>query len=247
MRKSCSKHPFYSMFLLVSLLGILANGHAQVIMEAMPNAKPMDASVIIYGSSNFSNGIPYNKVQGSPFLQDNWQWAILYGKNSKERWMVPSRLNLVSGEIHFKDKSGEEMVAPADMVHRIVFYRDKDTTKALAVFANDIAEPLVNIAGKNNYTQLLNEGNYQLLKLQRKQVQETDSFHIAKRYSFREETKYFLQYKGKTAALKKLAAADLLAYLPGAAAYQQWIDENKLNFKKEEDVVRFLDYYNSKK
>ncbi|HTL07554.1 MAG TPA: hypothetical protein VL307_04825, partial [Chitinophagaceae bacterium] len=185
MKKNLRKHLWYGMTALLAVLCIAANGHAQVIMEAMPNAKPMDASVLIYGASNFSNGIPYSKVQGSPFLQDNWQWAILYGQDNRERWLMPTRLNLVSGEVHFMNKTGEEMVAPAGMIHKIVFYQDKDTTKQLSVFANDYAEPLINIEGKNNFTQLLNEGNYQLLKLQRRVVAETDSFHIAKRYSFR--------------------------------------------------------------
>jgi len=222
-------------------------GHTQVIMEVMPNAKPMDASVLFYGSSNFNNGIPYNKISGSPFWNDEWQLATLYSENDKEKWLMKTKLNLTTGEVYFIGKSGDEQVAPDEMIKKIVFYKDFDSAKPVAVFRNDYGEDLIKSKDKNNYIQVMNEGNYQLLKLDRRPVISADSFHIAKRYYFREETRYFIQYNNKTAAVKKLSHDNILVYLPGASGFNDWIDQNKINFKKEEDVVRFLDYYNSKK
>lgn len=222
-----------------------ASMQAQVIMEVMPNAKPMDASVLFYGSSNFNNGIPYSKIPGSPFLHDDWQQAALYSENDHQKWLVKTKLNLVSGEVFFINKLGEELVAPEGMIKKIVFYTSNDS--AGAIYRNDYAEGLVNNMGKNNYMQAMNQGNYQLLKLLRRNVAEADSFHIAKRYFFRDEIRYFMQYNNKTAPLKKLSADNILVYLPGTAAYKDWIDKNNINFKKEDDIVRFLDYYNAKK
>ena len=236
----------YSITLLCMLLAGTI-GRTQVIMEVMPNAKPMDASVLFYGSSNFNNGIPYEKIPGSPFLKDEWQLAALFSENDRGKWLVKTKLNLTSGEVYFKSNKGDEMVAPAGMIKKIIFYLNNDTSKTESIYRNDYGEGLINSQDKNNYIQVMNEGNYQLLKLNRRPVITADSFHIAKRYFYRDELRYFVQYNNKTAPLKKLSADNILVYLPGSGADKGWIDQNKINFKKEADNIRFLDYYNAKK
>ena len=245
-KHSAARHIVYSIALLYMLVtGI--SGKAQVIMEVMPNAKPMDASVIFYGSNNFNNGIPYDKIPGSPFLNDDWQLAALFSENDREKWLVKTKLNLTSGEIYFISKTGDELVAPAGMIKKIIFYAGNDTSKIASVYRSDYGEGLINSPYKNNFLQEMNDGNYQLLKLQRRPVITADSFHIAKRYFYRDEVRYFVQYNNKTAPVKKLSADNILVYLPGSGADKGWIEQNNINLKKEEDVVRFLKYYNAKK
>ncbi len=36
-----------------------------------------------------------------------------------------------------------------------------------------------------------------------------------------------------------------MSVFPRPEKHSSWIATNKINFKKEEDVVRFLDYYNA--
>jgi hypothetical protein len=54
-----------------------------------------------------------------------------------------------------------------------------------------------------------------------------------------------LKTEDKVERIKKLDTQHFLALMPGASAYKKWIDQNNLNFKKEEDLVLFLNYYNS--
>lgn len=233
--------------LLICCMLMALAGNAQFGMEIMPNAKPMDPSVIIYGGSNFNNGIPYNKIQGSPFWKDEYQLAFLYGDRPGEKWLVRTRLNLNTSEVFFLGKNDEELVAPEGLIQKIIFCRDGDSAKQEAVFRYRYGEALLINNDKGYYVQLMNAGNYQLLKLDRRPVITADSFHIAKRYYFKEEVKYFMQYNNKTAVIKKLTRDNILAWLPGNPATNGWMDQQKINFKKEEDIVRFLDYYNSKK
>ena len=95
--------------------------HAQFAMDVMPNAKPMDPSVIIYGASDLNNGIPYNRIQGSPFWNDEYRLATLFGDNDKEKWRVKTKLNLNTGEVYFLGKNEEELVAPPALVKKIIF------------------------------------------------------------------------------------------------------------------------------
>jgi hypothetical protein len=222
-------------------------GSAQFGMEIMPNAKPMDPSVIIYGASNFNNGIPFDKIQGSPFWKDDYQLAFLYGDRPTEKWLVKTKLNLNTAEVYFLGKNGEELVAPEGLVQKIIFCREGDSSKPETEFRYKYGEALLINNDKGYYVQLMNNGNYQLLKLNTRPVITADSFHIAKRYYFKEEVKYFMQYNNKTAVVKKLTRDNILAWLPGNPATEDWMARQKINFKKEEDIVRFLDYYNSKK
>lgn len=233
--------------LLFGWLLVASTGFAQFAMEILPNAKPMDPSVIIYGGSNFNNGIPYNRIQGSPFWKDDYQPAFLYGENPKEKWLVKAKLNLNTAEVYFLGKAGEELVAPEGLVKKIVFLKYGDSAQPAAEFRYKYGEPLLINNDKSYYVQLMNQGNYQLLKIDRRPVISADSFHIAKRYYFREDVKYFIQYNNKTAGIKKLTRDNILAWTPGNSAMNDWMEQQKINFKKEEDVIRFLDYYNSKK
>lgn len=232
--------------LLCCLLPVFA-ANAQFAMDIMPNAKPMDPSVIIYGASNFSNGIPYDKIQGSPFWKDGYQLAVLYGDGPGEKWVAKTRLNLNTAEVHFLGKNGEELVAPQGLVKKILFCAGGDSSKPDAEFRYNYGETQLINNGKSYYVQLMNAGNYQLLKLDRRPVITADSFHIAKRYYFKEDVKYFMKYNNKTAALKKLTRDNILPWLPGDSATGNWIERQQINFKKEDDIVRFLDYYNAKK
>jgi hypothetical protein len=45
--------------------------------------------------------------------------------------------------------------------------------------------------------------------------------------------------------LKKLNKENVLEFLPSALAFHSWIAENKIDLRKEEDVIRFLVYYNA--
>jgi hypothetical protein len=223
-------------------------GHAQVFMEYKPNAKGIDPSVLIYGSENFGNRIPYNKIAGSPFWKDEWQLAALYGDGKNDWWLMKTKLNLTTGEVYFINKGGEEQVAPDDVIKVIVFFKNFDTTQVDALFKYKYGETHLENKSKNNYIQIMNAGNYKLLKLDKRPLVSADSnFHTMKRYYFNPEVKYFLEYNNKTAIIKKLSRENICIYLPDAAACNAWINENKINFKKEEDIVRFLDYYNLKK
>ena len=168
--------------MVFSLLLTCLAGHAQVTMEAMPNAKPGDPSVIIYGVSNIDNRIPYTRVSGSPFWSDEWQFAALYSDNDKEKWVMKAKLNLATGEVYFLGKDSEELVVPENMVKRIVFQESVNNPKRVAEFRGGMVPITPKTQAKNNFVQVLNEGNYQLLKLDNRHVVTADSFHIAKRY-----------------------------------------------------------------
>ena len=72
-------------------------------------------------------------------------------------------------------------------------------------------------------------------------------FGTMKRYYFSDQVSYYLNSKyGQNIRLRKLSRENVLETLRIVAADEAWLKKNGINFKKEEDVIRFLNYYNNR-
>lgn len=100
----------------------------------------------------------------------------------------------------------------------------------------------------DGFAEVLNTGNHRLLKHVQRTVDAKDSlFGTQKKYFFRDQVFYFMWHNEKVERIKKLNKTNILQLLPSASAYTKWINENKIDFTKEADVILFLDYYNARK
>jgi hypothetical protein len=99
----------------------------------------------------------------------------------------------------------------------------------------------------NEFVQVLNPGQWQLLKYTTRQVlPDRDSlFGTQKRYKFRDINYYFLRSGDKVEKLKRLNEENIMSVIPPAANYKEWILVNKIELTKEEQVVDFLEFVNA--
>jgi hypothetical protein len=184
--------------------------------------------------------LPYSRIKGSPFWKDEFLPAKIF-TTTGQVYASPIRLNLVTSEIHFV-KNGEEMVLVDGNVDKIVFSWEHDS----ALFLANVSALLLNNKKENGYIQVLNPGYCQLLKYTKRIVSSADSlFRTQKRYFFTDELTYFLRIIDKTEKVKRLNKENITKLLPSAPSYDAWIEKNKIDFKKEDDVVRFLNHYNA--
>ena len=184
--------------------------------------------------------LPYSRIKGSPFWKDEFLPAKIF-TTTGQVYSSPIRLNLVTNEIHFL-KNGEEMVLVDGNIDKIVFSWEHDS----ALFLANLAVLLMNNKKENGYVQVLNPGNCQLLKYTKRLVDSADSlFRTQKRYFFTDEVTYFLRFTEKIEKIKRMNKENIMKLLPSAPSSDAWIDENKIDFKKEDDTVRFLNHYNA--
>lgn len=97
---------------------------------AFSQVKSVDVSTLIAGPSEnfylFANGMPstptkYTRINsGSPYYKENFEKATLVFPNGKAAKDQLIRLDLVTGEIQFKNDKGDEMIATIP-VERIIF------------------------------------------------------------------------------------------------------------------------------
>jgi hypothetical protein len=96
------------------------------------------------------------------------------------------------------------------------------------------------------FVEELNQGNCQLLKLSRKNLQVSDSlFGTRKKYSFISKDVYFIKFNNKVQPLKRLNSSEITPALHLNSDEKKWIDVNKINFAKEQDVLTLFEYINT--
>lgn len=201
----------------------------------------------LIANSDLAPGIPWSRVTGSPFWNDNWRLASLYDKNDKIIATLPVRLNLNTSSVHYIDQKGEELSLDPEGIRMVVFLQDTLTGPG-AVFISYVPNAYFGETKNNNYLQVLNQGKVSLLAYNRRYVGNGDSSSPGQqRYYYKNEVSYYIATNNKVERLKKLGKDQVFMLLPGANAFDGWVTENKLNMKKEADIKRFIDYYNSAK
>lgn len=183
--------------------------------------------------------ISYSRIKGSPFWKEEWKEADLFTANGKIG-SAPVKLNLATNEIYFQKGSEEWVLLDQDIVRVMI----KDDSLE---FQRHVPNLFVNKKKLDDFVAVLNKGSYQLLKYIRRALGSADSlFGTQKRYFFRDDVYYFIRTKDMIQPFRKLNEESFLAVLPMASQYKSWIREQKLTFKKEEDLLQFLRYYNAK-
>ena len=183
--------------------------------------------------------ISYNRIKGSPFWRDSWQEADLYTVNGKIG-TAPVKVNLATNEIYFQREDGEWVLQDNDIV-RVALKKDSIELQ------RSIPNLFLNKKKLDDFVIVLNKGPYQLLKYIRRTLNSADSlFGTQKRYFFHDDVYYFVSTKDMIQPVKKLNEENFLAVLPLSSQFKDWIAAQKLRFKKEEDLLIFLHFYNAR-
>jgi hypothetical protein len=184
-------------------------------------------------------GLKYSEINGSPFWNNEYFSAALY-KGSRKAATTRIKLNLFTNEIYFL-KDSQELVLEAQGVTELVVFNAGDTS----TFMRGIPNVYLNKNNVDGFIQVLNKGNNQLLKYVKKSIGTADSAMNYKRYYFSEMTYYFLKTGDKVERIKKLDEKSIHSLLPEVSKVRDWIKLNGIDLRKEKDMARLLNYYNS--
>lgn len=190
----------------------------------------------------YGNKTSYNNIKGSPFLDDEWKDASVYGLDSKKIAVVRARINTNGNQLHFLDQQDKEMVADKSKIKRVALY---DETTADSIYFemgfNDVKNEVTNTV----LLQVLNKGNIVLLKKHTNNVVKKDSlFGAINVYYFAPMYDYYIQLgKHTIEKIKKLDLKNLSAILPNKELIANYTKLNN-RIKSEKEIIEFLNYYN---
>lgn len=183
--------------------------------------------------------VSYSRIKGSPFWSDEWKEADLFTESGKVG-RAPVKLNFATDEIYFLKSGGEWVLQDKDIV-RVVLINDS------IEFQRNVTNLFLNKKKVDDLVAILNNGTFQLIRYVHRTIGSADSlFGTQKRYFFRDDIYYFIRNKEMIQPIRRLNREAFLSVLPNATQYNGWMDERKLTFKTEEDLLRFLQFYNSK-
>lgn len=182
--------------------------------------------------------IPFERIRGSRFWNENWRNAELETMQGKVL-KAPVRLNLATGEVHFM-LNQQELVLSETPLRKILFTDDS------TVFLANVPNLLLNNKELTGFVQVLVQGSYKLLKYTQRKLHSADSlFGTQKRFFFQDEHCYFIKKGDIIQRIKKLSKDNILKFLPSSRSYEEWIEKNHIDWKKEADVISFFRHYNS--
>jgi hypothetical protein len=93
--------------------------------------------------------------------------------------------------------------------------------------------------------QQLTFGEAVLYKHTKRYVASADSmFGTLKRYYFATQNNYFLKFDADPVYVNKLSLNALLSILPESKGLLEWSKKNKINVRKEEDLVALIEEWN---
>ncbi len=233
--------------LIIFCLACSFNGFAQIMAEFGPGGGDRQGSLIVYNSQQLNNRIPYEKIKGIAYWRNDYMPALLYAPGNKLYGTFMSKINLATREVEYMNKNGQVLSAYPDELVKVVFIDPKDSTKIISIFRNDLPDINLHYIKRNKryYAQELNQGPVKLLKVSEREVRTGDSMlRTLKSYYFVDVDDYFIQNTNRIEKLKKLNKDEVMKFLPQPPAIEGWIRDNNISFKKEEDVLRLLEYYN---
>jgi hypothetical protein len=186
----------------------------------------------------------YADVNGSAYLFPNFKFATIVLSDGRKYGNVKARLNLVEHEINFIASNGQEGYIGKGMVNTITI---SDTNKQeIKVYTFQTGFPSIDNQSGIHFYQVLVAGKLSLLKSINKNIEERVnelSGEKSKEFAIRENL--YIYSGGILKRIKKDASFFTEAMADQKDAIRQFINENKVNFKSEEQLKKLIEFYNT--
>ncbi|WP_199120947.1 hypothetical protein [Pedobacter sp. ASV28] len=225
------KKIFYPIALLIILSSIKSFSQenydrTKVFIGSMVSGSPSD----IFGRRD---------VEGSPFLYDDWNKGIIKMDNNAVYKDVELKYNVLDDVLYFLGEKDATMKFLKPVKEFVILINGKP--KVFRNGFNDFGK-----FNKDSFYEVLADGNVLLLKKNTKRIGEKREYNSAVTVNYViDKADYFLYLDGKMLEVKK--SKDFLDSFPRKKSeMEKFASQNKINFKNEADLIKLVDYYNSK-
>jgi hypothetical protein len=186
----------------------------------------------------------YDGIEGNPFFIENFRSSTIKLVSGLEFNNVTARLDLYKQMIQIKlNGDTVKMVLPGNIIE-IIFY---DTVQSLHYeYKFQIGYPEIDNLNRNNFYQVLSDGNATLLKSSIKKINKTKnemSGEVSSQFDIYEDHYLYIKYEMKRVKKDKEYLLNLLT--DKRKELETYITVQKLNFKSMDSIKKLVDYYNS--
>jgi hypothetical protein len=189
------------------------------------------------------DNITYSDIQGDPYIFKDFKRGILHIEPDI-KYNVDIRYDIYADQIHLKENNQVYAIIHPEKVNLIEAGSYKFIYSYYAKSTKD------NEAAKSAYFILLVDGKCRLLKKMNIRVQDAEPaklYQDAKPAKFIPTSDTYFLKPGDKNAVKIRSKADLLTVLSDKTdELDSYISSNKLDVKKDDDLIKIISYYNSK-
>ncbi|MES1216799.1 MAG: hypothetical protein ABUT20_14885 [Bacteroidota bacterium] len=193
------------------------------------------------------SGAPYSPykyvrvISGSPFFKEDWMKGVALLENGNSARCNHMKLDLLSGEIIYKDSAGTELTAISPIVRLTL--TDSISGKDY-VFINTSTARSSGKRSNDGWYLLLESGTASLYKKIKKTIRESQPYNSGvTEQTIDTKNLYFLEISNEFTAVKKLN--DISSALTDKKIeLDKFIDASKLNGKTEMDFISVVAKYN---
>jgi hypothetical protein len=190
---------------------------------------------------NGNGRLSYSSIKGSPFYIDQFHAADLYGSKGNYAGRMQVKLNMATQEVHFIGEKEKEYVAPVAYAKKVVVFSDSTGKDTLSIFERNVPGMQLNGRPITDYVEEMVNGKIKLHKYTRRYVASADSmFGTLKRYYFANTVHYFISNGTDVHLIKKMNLSHIADLLGDKGSLLQWAEQNRLNPKREEDLVAII-------
>lgn len=212
---------------------VLSSPYGQVLPDLR---SPLSAAVrtIPAQTTRFNN---------SPYFNENYRFADIIMVKGRKFINVKARLDLSNQTVAFVSNDIEAVLEPGTV--REMSYRDT-TENGIVAYRFRTGYPAIDNKTTNNFYIVLADGRCTMLRSVEKRVTQRKNDVTGDVFKDYETTEsYFLFSKGEMKHLKKDKDFILSELSDKQEEINKFIQDNKLNPKNYEHLMKILDYYNT--
>jgi hypothetical protein len=185
----------------------------------------------------------YVNLKGSPYFVNDWSKGVIKQSNGQSIKDVEVKYDQLQDELIFKDVNGQELGFAVPVVEFKIDYVVNGLAKS-SLFRNGF-EPFRG-STELSYYEVLYNGQLKLAKKNTKRVEEYREYNSAiTTKSIIERTKYYYYTTNKLSEFNADNKSILKAFGESATPLLEYIKENKLNLKTEEDLIKMFNFYST--
>jgi hypothetical protein len=183
--------------------------------------------------------VPPVDVDGDPYLYDRWLPGKVLTVSGKVYENLKIKYDIYSDFLLFAYDSADEPLKFADDVKSFTLILSEPQ-----VFYNGF--PAIDNQTSQSYYQVLSKGAIMLLKRATKVINESKGYNtnvITK--SYQNHNKYYIYSDGKISSTDNPKKALYSLAVNRKAQLDEFVKNNSINFKKDEDLSKVFNFYNN--
>jgi hypothetical protein len=191
-----------------------------------------------------SKGIQYADMEGSPYLYDGWAKGVALLSDGKAYKGLYLKYNEIEGTVIFKYALTDSAMMFAIPAVEFIFSYITNDQEHTAHFLSGFKP--VNDGNGNTFYQVLDNGKTKLLKKTVKKIVQNKEFNSSTTTrKVDENTSYYLAKDKQPVRIKNDNKSVLAALSDKADKLKQYMADNKLNVRDDEDFAKVVNYYNT--